>query len=46
MEYHSANKRKLILIHDITWMNLKNIKLRERRHTKINYIKCPEKANL
>lgn len=34
MEYYSAIKRNLLLIHGITWMNLDNIILSEKPDTK------------
>lgn len=38
MEYYLAIKRNEVLLHDITWINLKNIMLRSQSQRTTNYI--------
>ena len=52
MEFYSAIKRNEVLIHLITWMNLENIMLRERKPDSKGqilyesiFMNCPEQAS-
>jgi hypothetical protein len=46
MEYYSAIKRMIVIIHVIAWKNLKNSTVSERSQMQKLHVECLEKANL